>query len=454
MQAIEHMEGCYDVCDTSTTPNGLTLHDGKLSRNGRLLHTTHRNYVFDKVFDEHCSNNHVCIDVVEPMIQWIMQGMNSTLLCFGQTGTGKTYTLNGALDYISHRLVNTKIEILFFEIHGKKCYDLLENRKELRLLSDENDNTLARGAREITIEAADASQSAIMDVISAALKLRKHEVTERNPISSRSHAVCTIRVLTKTSTWGRITLVDLAGSERNYETKSMTAFQHRESADINMSLMTLKDCFRIYHEAMATNINTNTNTNINTNINTNTRVATPRIPYRASLLTRVLKECFTSGAAHRTAIIATVSPSPVDVQHSINTLDHVVLMSAELQPLTSSVTVEVPKSGIALSHIPVEQWTQEQVRHWLATADGGRFVNLALPEDIDGRGLMELDAVSLTDLFARELRSARRQGEGNAWVLEVDDEDGRLRMLGNALLSAVRREMHQSTVAKLKSVDF
>jgi hypothetical protein len=112
-----------------------------------------------------------------------------------------------------------------------------------------------------------------MKLLESALQLRSIEVTERNPISSRSHAVCCIRFLqdddddgnkgnSKENTsdngqeritsdvnetfvpGGQITLVDLAGSERNYETIKMTAAQHRESAEINFALMALKDCFR------------------------------------------------------------------------------------------------------------------------------------------------------------------------------------------------------------------
>ena len=59
-----------------------------------------------------------------------------------------------------------------------------------------------------------------------ALQLRSVEVTERNPISSRSHAVFTLKFGNS-----KLTLVDLAGSERNYETVKMTPKQHRESGE-------------------------------------------------------------------------------------------------------------------------------------------------------------------------------------------------------------------------------
>lgn len=159
---------------------------------------------------------------------------------------------------------------------------------------------------------------------------------------------------------GKLTIVDLAGSERNYETVQMTAAQHRESAEINFTLMCLKDCFRAYHA----HINTSNNSSL-----TNNKVSKlPRIPFRGSLLTRVLRECFSINHGHKTTIMATISPSPIDIVHSINTLDHVSLMSPTLQQLSSSVTVEVPKHmGVALSDTPVFMWTADQVIAWLAT---------------------------------------------------------------------------------------
>ena len=89
---------------------------------------------------------------------------------------------------------------------------------------------------------------ALLEVLQGALSLRQVEVTERNPVSSRSHAVCELRVLRRgggesagaAAGGGVLRFVDLAGSERNYETHAMTAQQHRDSADINTALMALK----------------------------------------------------------------------------------------------------------------------------------------------------------------------------------------------------------------------
>ena len=194
--------------------------------------------------------------------------------------------------------------------------------------------------------------------------------------------------------FSKITLVDLAGSERNYETVKFNGADHKESAEINMALMALKNCFRAFSlllqqqqqlpsERDTTEINaelpssskkcdigtgtkpvslgeylqgkspsseTKDQGNSATNSGRPPRLAAAgqsgavRIPYRETLLTRVLKDCFTvsSGSTqHRTTIVATVSPTSTDLVHSVNTLDHVVKMSPQLQSLMQAVTVEV-----------------------------------------------------------------------------------------------------------------
>ena len=138
--------------------------------------------------------------------------------------------------------------------------------------------------------------------------------------------------------------------------------------------------------------------------------AAARVPFRAHLLTRVLKECFNPDGDMVTTVIATVSPSPTDLMHSINTLNHVICMSPELEQLKSEVTVDIPVHTYFSPTAPVEQWTAAHVQNWLASVDGGRFSMLQVPADLDGKGLLSLEVSSLTALFAGTLRKAR-QGE-------------------------------------------
>ena len=443
--------------------------------------------------------------------------------------------------YVLKNLVGHSFELIFYEIHGKKCYDLLSHRKLVHLRSDEKEVVHVRGARSVayhgsansddntskcegeksTVESntdmtvydddddeaneeieengecppnkyekipEEVDYTTLLNLVQEALQLRSSEVTERNPISSRSHAVCVIRMLSP-STFsppekidaskgsisieqrysGKLTLVDLAGSERNYETTKMTPVQHRESADINFALMALKDCFRAYHaqslgsktmlrresytpQEMRDKIPGGIDSAVSLCINPLNDLAPSRAPFRASSLTRVLRECFVNHSMdcpldrkHFTTIITTLSPTPTDVQHSLNSLEHVILMNPALQAKVHDVIVEVPLLEGFLSGVPINTWTAEQVIFWLSTTNNGRFAQLALPAGLDGSGLMKLNMVSLSALCEGTLRAARQDEEGSAWVVQgtaAEDVSATAshNYLGRALWAALRRE--------------
>ena len=98
---------------------------------------------------------------------------------------------------------------------------------------------------------------------------------------------------------GKLSLVDLAGSERGDDTKSHNTQRRTESAEINTSLLALKECIRA--------------------LDNQTKTGPRHVPYRASKLTLLLKDCFTSSRA-KTTMIATVSPSSSSADHTLNTL--------------------------------------------------------------------------------------------------------------------------------------
>jgi len=271
-------------------------------------------------------------------------------------------------------------------------------------------------------------------------------------LSSRSHAICSVKLLNgdNDTVVGKIMFVDLAGSERNYETTKMTAQMHRDSADINFSLMALKDCFRAYHANLTGNkyIQRTASRCINP-IHDKTLA---RAPYRSSILTRLLRECFIldpNKDLHRTLLIATLSPAPADVTHSINSLDHVSLMNPTFQSMTTSVIVEVPMLGAPLASSPIHTWTHDQLNVWLATADGGRFNSLALPSTMDGKKLMQLDTEDLSSLFKGQLRKARQEGEGLAWVEGIEANE-KHHYLARALWSSLRRYNLHAQIAREK----
>lgn len=430
--SFEKEAGEYDCIDAmlSQKDGFVTLHDGRLARNGRRLTLEHRTYMADAVVGETVSNESFVAEECARLLEHSRGGGHATLIAFGQTGAGKTFTFRSCLSYLCTQLQGSPLSLTFYEIHGKNGFDLLSDRKKVFLRADENDIMHVRGAKTVSLDLPTAEE--LEAALAKALELRSSQATERNPLSSRSHAVCTISLASA----GSIRLVDLAGSERNYETVKMSAAAHRESADINQALWALKDCFVAAHQAGA-----------------------PRIPYRAHLLTRVLRDCFqgireTSNSHHVTTLVCAVSPAPTDTMHSINTLDHGVMLNPFLGASKRSVSVEIPLvGGTPMSHIPVDQWTSAQVTQWLSSAEGGRFAALQLPQGLDGAGLLQLDLTSLTALFAGQLRRARIGEEGSAWVIDTGVADGeagagRTSAIGRALWASLRRENQAANLKK------
>ena len=138
--------------------------------------------------------------------------------------------------------------------------------------------------------------------IATAFSWRSSECTERNAASSRSHCILELRVAQ-----GLLRLVDLAGSERNFETQRHSRGMAERGGLINYSLLMLKECARVMHR----------------------RAERPleelHVPFRSSRLTQLLRSSFVD-AEHRTTVLATLSPEPTDVEHSLNTLQHVAMM--------------------------------------------------------------------------------------------------------------------------------
>lgn len=114
--------------------------------------------------------------------------------------------------------------------------------------------------------------------------------------------------------------MDLAGSERGSDTKSHNSQRRAESADINTSLLSLKECIRALGQKSA------------------------HVPYRGSKLTLILKDCFSPNS--KTTMIATVSPGASSTDHSLNTLryaDRIKEQRTTTQKKSSDGTTKSPR---------------------------------------------------------------------------------------------------------------
>ncbi|XP_005491802.2 kinesin-like protein KIF24 [Zonotrichia albicollis] len=264
-------------------------------------------FCFDEVFEESCTNQDVYMKTAYPLIQHIFNGGNATCFAYGQTGAGKTYTMIGnhrtpglyalaAQDIFRYLEASPSrkeqvVLISFYEIYCGHLYDLLNGRQRLFAREDGKHVVQIVGLREVQVDSVDE----LLEVILKGGKERSTGVTAVNSDSSRSHAIIQIQIKdTSNRAFGRISFIDLAGSERAADAKEKDRQTKMEGAEINQSLLALKECIRALDQEQV------------------------HTPFRQSKLTLVLKDSFIGNS--KTCMIANVSPSNLAAEHTLNTL--------------------------------------------------------------------------------------------------------------------------------------
>ncbi|KAF7813826.1 kinesin-like protein KIN-13B [Senna tora] len=287
--------------------NALTVHERKLKVDLTEYIEKHE-FVFDAVLNEDVSNNKVYSETVEPIVPLIFQRTKATCFAYGQTGSGKTYTMQplplkasqDILKLMHHTYWNQGFQLFvsFFEIYGGKLFDLLNDRKKLCMREDGKQQVCIVGLQEYKV----SNVETIKDLIEKGNATRSTGTTGANEESSRSHAIlqlCIKRSADGTESKparvvGKLSFIDLAGSERGADTTDNDKQTRIEGAEINKSLLALKECIRALDNDQG------------------------HIPFRGSKLTEVLRDSFVGDS--RTVMISCISPSSGSCEHTLNTL--------------------------------------------------------------------------------------------------------------------------------------
>ncbi|XP_072966332.1 kinesin-like protein KIN-7A [Typha angustifolia] len=266
-------------------------------------------YSFDKVFGPSCLTETVYEEGAKDVALSALTGINATIFAYGQTSSGKTYTMRGvtesAVNDIYKHIKNTPerdfiIKISAMEIYNEIVRDLLKpDSGPLRLLDDPEKGTIVEKLEE---ETAKDSQH-LRHLIGICEAQRQVGETALNDTSSRSHQIIRLTVQSSLrensgcvkSFVASLNFVDLAGSERAAQTHANGA-RLKEGCHINRSLLTLTTVIRKLSVGKRSG----------------------HIPYRDSKLTRILQ--LSLGGNARTAIICTMSPALSHVEQSRNTL--------------------------------------------------------------------------------------------------------------------------------------
>ena len=315
--------------------------DGQSIKLTRDLHHE-KTFKVDHAFDSSVSQQEIYDLSFKPIVRDVLKGYNGTGMVYGQSGSGKTYTMFGSdngdkvcglahlsLEQIFQAVVEhekrelvARVFISFYQIYIDQIYDLLldaETNKQLiipnlQIREDSQRGIYIDNLRHLYVKNRDIA----LQIISQGLKNRHVQSTYQNIRSSRSHAILQFHLdfeepneenesfdiqspdrnnlIEKKYTMRRrtLTLVDLAGSERPQSYKFTSKRHFQEACQINKSIAALGNCIH----ALCNNSQEPTN-----GLSSNNSV---HIPYRDTKLTRLLAESL--GGNCKTSIIATICP--------------------------------------------------------------------------------------------------------------------------------------------------
>jgi kinesin family protein 2/24 len=296
-----------DIIDIEQQSNSLTVHETKLKVDLTEYVEKHE-FVFDAVLDEDVSNDEVYRETVEPVVPAIFNRTKATCFAYGQTGSGKTYTmrplpLKASQDILrlmhhTYRNQGYQLFVSFFEIYGGKLFDLLNERSKLCMREDGKQKVCIVGLQEYRV----SDVETIKELIEKGNATRSTGTTGANEESSRSHAILQLAIKKRVDgndskpprLAGKLSFIDLAGSERGADTTDNDKQTRIEGAEINKSLLALKECIRALDNDQT------------------------HIPFRGSKLTEVLRDSFIGDS--RTVMISCISPSSGSCEHTLNTL--------------------------------------------------------------------------------------------------------------------------------------
>lgn len=318
-----------------------------------------KEYEFKAVLGPETSQQSVYRITVQPYIRGVCQGQSALVFCYGITNAGKTYTVLGSdaaltmkssasqtntittsnngttngtpepwglvpravQDLVEHcyhdRYQNKKLALImsYFEIYNEQVYDLLASTTTMPQIggrkTNYTDNAILGPSNKKFSTRTIKTLADGLACIRLARKNRRSGTNQINQDSSRSHAICQLRVVNQQSKDSAdLWIVDLAGSERFKRTGGN---RHHEAAAINQSLTTLNRCLAALRHSSSSSSSQD-----------NGRI----IPWRESKLTRLFAAHWMGPYANRTAMVVNVNPGINDFDETQHVLAYAAVAKA------------------------------------------------------------------------------------------------------------------------------
>lgn len=366
-----------------------------------VMEDSQSKHSFDRCYGMESTQRQVYDESVFPLIDEVLNGYNATVFAYGQTGTGKTHTMEGNADDpelmgIIPRSVSSifegvstadeslefTIKVSYVEIYMEKIRDLLDDtrvKNNLTVREDKVNGIYIAGVTEEYV----ASQDELLSLMHHGASNRATAATGMNEGSSRSHSVFTItinqrNVVNSTQKAGKLVLVDLAGSEMVKKT-SASGQQLEEAKTINKSLSALGQV-----------------------INALTDAKQQHIPYRDSKLTRVLQDSL--GGNSKTVLIVAISPSVYNGAETLST----IRFGQRAKSITNKVTVNATRSVEELETLLLRAEKAIDMQSALIASLQGQLAN----GGGGGGGGSDADSISSSQDAGDDEDGRRRSGSG------------------------------------------
>eukprot|EP00112_Aurelia_sp_Birch-Aquarium-sp1_P008558 Seg1946.8 transcript_id=Seg1946.8/GoldUCD/mRNA.D3Y31 product="Kinesin-like protein KIF3B" protein_id=Seg1946.8/GoldUCD/D3Y31 len=277
-----------------------------------------REFTFDAVYDWNSKQRDIYDETFSPLVDSVLNGYNGTIFAYGQTGTGKTFTMEGvrsdlelrgvipnSFDHIFTHISRTHdqqylVRASYLEIYQEEIKDLLskDQKKKLELKERPDTGIYVKDLQSFVTK----SVKEIEHVMNVGNQNRAVGATNMNEHSSRSHAIFLIYIECSETgpdeeshiRVGKLNMVDLAGSERQAKTGAKGE-RLKEATKINLSLSALGNVISALVDGKSTHV-----------------------PYRDSKLTRLLQDSL--GGNARTVMVANMGPASYNYEETMTTL--------------------------------------------------------------------------------------------------------------------------------------
>ncbi|XP_078397597.1 kinesin-like protein KIF3B isoform X1 [Cetorhinus maximus] len=313
MNRKEEAAACDQIVDMDVKLGQVSIQNPKT-----IPADSPKTFTFDAVYDSSSKQSDLYDETVRPLVDSVLQGFNGTVFAYGQTGTGKTYTMQGIWAEPEKRgIIPNSFEHIFTHISRSQDQQYLVRasyleiyQEEIRdlLNRDENKKLELKEKPETGVYIKDLSSfvtknvKEIEHVMNVGNQTRSVASTNMNEYSSRSHAIFVVTVECSELGLdgenhirvGKLNLVDLAGSERQSKT-GVQGERLKEATKINLSLSALGNVISALVDGKSTHI-----------------------PYRDSKLTRLLEDSL--GGNAKTIMVATIGPASCNYEESLITL--------------------------------------------------------------------------------------------------------------------------------------